>query len=298
MPSGRQTPAFSDPRVGTNPFGMFARSCAAKINAVLVEREAVLAIGGFDPLLRTCEDWDLWQRIARSGRPWAHVDEALSYYRTSDHSLTQDVGQMLADARIVIDRGASDQAPSLSPGEAALAYAYFALWCGAFDCGRGGTGEIALSPLGELPVTADAVDPIADVLFDALTVGARLHPDQMAAGWPGYGAEITRFIAAIGNRLGDARFARRIQYRLERMILDHDDLSEPRPLALTLGLRIDLARPDDVRPPPGVDRLYVYLCNRDRIVALIELDVRGAIAPAYWSSLSLDAFTACTKGSK
>jgi hypothetical protein len=328
MPSGRQTPSFSDPRVGTNPFEMFARSCATKIHAVLVEREAVLAIGGFDPLLRTCEDWDLWQRIARSGRRWTHVDEALSYYRASDHSLTQDVGQMLADARIVIDRGSSGQDPSLSPGEAALAYAYFALWCGAFDCGRGSTGEIALSRIGELPATADAVDPTAEVLFDALTVGARVHPDQMASGWPGYGARITRFIAAIGDRLGDARFARRIQYRLERMILDHDDLAEPRPLALTLGLRIDLARPGEVRPPPDVDRLYVYLCNGDRILALIELGARGAIAPGYWSSLladglgvsqvagasqddplalppievrgdwSLDAFTSCTEGSR
>jgi hypothetical protein len=328
MPSGRQTPSFSDARVGTNPFEMFARSCATKIHAVLVEREAVLAIGGFDPMLRTCEDWDLWQRIARSGRPWAHVDEALSYYRASDHSLSQDVGQMLADARIVIDRGSSGQDPSLSRGEAALAYAYFALWCGAFDCGRGGSGEIALSWISGLPAITDAVDPIVEVLFDALTVGARVHPDQMAAGWPGYGAGIARFIAALGDRIGDAGFARHIQYRLERMILDHDDLPEPRPLALTLGLRVDLARPGEIRPPPGVDRLYVYLCDGDRIVALIELGARGAIAPGYWSPLltdvlgvsrvtatpqddpfglppievrgdwSFDAFTSCTEGSR
>lgn len=328
MPSGRQTPAYSDPRVGTNPFQMFARSCAAKIHAVLVERDAVLAIGGFDSTLRTCEDWDLWQRIARSRRPWAHVDEALSYYRASDHSLTQDVGQLLADARIVIDRGFSGLDPSPSPDEAALAYAYFALWCGAFDCGRGGTGEIALSWIGGLPTTADALDPIVDVLFDALTIGARVHPDQMAAGWPGYGIGITRFIAAVGDRLGDAALARAIQYRVERRILDHDDLAEPRPLALTLGLRVDLARPDAIRPPPGVGRLYVYLCDRDRIVALIELGVHGAIEPGYWSSLftdglglsrvaatpqddplglppievrgdwSLDAFTSCIQGSR
>ena len=119
-----------------------------------------------------------------------------------------------------------------------------------------------------------------------------------------------------------------IQYRLERRILDHDDLAEPRPLALTLGLRIDLARPDAIRPPPGVDRLYVYLCDGDRILALIELGVHGAIEPGYWSSLltdglgvsrvaatpqddplglppievrgdwSLDAFTSCIEGSR
>ena len=31
-------------------------------------------IGGFDTSLRTCEDWDLWQRATRMGGRWLHVD--------------------------------------------------------------------------------------------------------------------------------------------------------------------------------------------------------------------------------
>ncbi len=68
MPDGAQSPIRSDPRIAQTPFEMFARSCAAAIHAVLIERDMINRIGGFDTSLRTCEDWDLWQRAARSGR--------------------------------------------------------------------------------------------------------------------------------------------------------------------------------------------------------------------------------------
>src|SRR4029453_6544692 len=37
-------------------------------HACLVRRTVFDAFGGFDAALRICEDWDLWQRMARAGR--------------------------------------------------------------------------------------------------------------------------------------------------------------------------------------------------------------------------------------
>ena len=37
------------------------------IHTCIVRRSLVEIVGGFDTSLRTCEDWDLWQRIARTG---------------------------------------------------------------------------------------------------------------------------------------------------------------------------------------------------------------------------------------
>ena len=242
----------------------------ATIHGVLIEREILVRIGGFDTSLRTCEDWDLWQRAARMGERWVHVDALLSYYRASEHSLTQDIDQMLADARIVIGRGFSvdDRLSEANPAHplgasttdgktANLAYAYFALWCGAFDCGRGGTGAAAIEYLGDLPPSPDLASSIVGVLLDGVMVGLRVVPAQLAARWPEFGSSLTALVAELGRVWNDPVASRRIQYRFERLVLDYDDLATPRHLSLTLGLRVDLRDPAPVTPPPGVDRLYV-----------------------------------------
>ena len=299
MPDGAQSPLRSDPRIAQTPFEMFARSCAAAIHAVLIERDMIDRIGGFDTSLRTCEDWDLWQRAARMGGRWVHVDAPLTYYRASEHSLTQDVDQMLTDAAIVIRRGfsADERLSAANPAHpdgaspadgktADLAYAYFALWCDAFDCGRGGTGCAAIERLGHLPPSLDLATSIVEVLLDGVMVGMRAVPAQLAARWPEFGPSLTALVAELGRLWNDPVAARRIQYRFERLVLDYDDLAAPRLLSLTLGLRVNLRDPKPTTPPQGIDRLYVYLCDGSEVRALIDLGALGTITTRHWLELS------------
>ena len=145
--------------VAAQPFETFARRCAVAIHAVLIDRLTIVELGGFDVSLRTCEDWDLWQRVARLGRRWVMVDEALAFYRTSPTSLTRNSTQMLADAQIVIARGFSADsrvkhpAPEHAGGAisadgraAAEALAWFGLWNAASDCGNGGSLDRSAAP--------------------------------------------------------------------------------------------------------------------------------------------------------
>jgi peptidoglycan/xylan/chitin deacetylase (PgdA/CDA1 family) len=270
------------------------------IHAVLIEREIVVRIGGFDTSLRTCEDWDLWQRAARMGCPWVHVDAPLSVYRANEHSLTQNVDQMLADASIVIERGFSvdvrlAESNPAHPGGASstdgwtadLAYAYFSLWCGAFDCGRGGTGTAAIECLGSLLPSSDRSLSIAEVLLDGVMVGLRGVPARLAARWPEFGPSLTAFVARLGCVWNDKAAARRVQYRFERLVLSYDDLAAPRHLSLTLGLRVDLRDPAPVTPPPEVDRLYVYLCDGQHVLALLDLGTLGTITRRHWLELAV-----------
>lgn len=299
MPSGEQTPSKSDPRIAQAPFEMFARSCAAAIHTILIEREILVRIGGFDTSLRTCEDWDLWQRAARMGGRWVHVDVPLSYYRLSDHSLTQNVEQMLADAAIVIRRGFSAddrlaEANPVHPGGAStvdgtaadLAYAYFVLWCTAFESGRGGPGAVAMERLGDLRPPSDLTSFVG-VLLDGVMVGSRAVPAQLAARWPEFGSRLTALIEGLGRIWSDPVAARRIQYHFERLLLNYDDLAEPRHLSLTLGLRVDLRDPAPVRPPPGVDRLYVYLCDDCKVRALLDFGTLGTVTTRHWLELAV-----------
>lgn len=298
MPDGGETPRYSNAAVAINPFEAFARSCPVAVHSVLVKTSTVRKVGGFDANLRTCEEWDLWQRIARTGGGWVHVNELLSYYRSGEHSLSQNVEQMLADGNVVIARGFSidgrvkNPAPehlhgaSVAHGSSqAAAHAYFAVWCYGINCARGERSDFSREVLADIPRSDNAADKIAFTLLDSITVGARATPARLARRWMQFGTYATDLITAIGQAWNDLPDARRVQYRFERMLLDFDDLSSPRALALTLGLRVDLRQLAALHPPNNIDRLYVYLCDGPQILALLDIGVLGAIDREFWVQL-------------
>jgi peptidoglycan/xylan/chitin deacetylase (PgdA/CDA1 family) len=295
MPDGALAPVHRDDEVARAPFDTFARTSAVAIHAVLIEREVVLRAGSFDTSLRTCEDWDLWQRVARLGGAWVHVNETLAFYRTSDNSLSQDVERVLADAAVVIGRGFSSdpRLPAAAPAHAAgaaraqgatpeLALAYFALWFCALAAARGDDRPPPQALLAALPADSEHASQVAATLLEGVMVGLRALPRQLAARWPDHGPRITALIDTLGASWNNHAAARRTQYAFERLLLQHDDLSVPRALSLTLGLRVDLRALKPVTPPSGVDRLYVYLCDGARVLALLELGALGTFSPRQW----------------
>lgn len=72
------------------------RSNVFRMNAVLVRREAVQAIGPFYPEFRYIEDWDLWLRMAASGRGFHYLDDARCTVgvRDTPGSLSKDAPAM------------------------------------------------------------------------------------------------------------------------------------------------------------------------------------------------------------
>jgi glycosyltransferase involved in cell wall biosynthesis len=70
---------------------------------VVVRRDVLEAVGGFDPQLRTSEDWDLWIRLSRSGLP-ACVRRPLVALRMHAGMASRAVDQMLADVQLIARR--------------------------------------------------------------------------------------------------------------------------------------------------------------------------------------------------
>ncbi|MGY4607002.1 glycosyltransferase involved in cell wall biosynthesis/peptidoglycan/xylan/chitin deacetylase (PgdA/CDA1 family) [Bradyrhizobium sp. USDA 4474] len=287
FPDGSESPVRGDARIQEDPIAEFNRTCATVIHSVLVRKRAVLGVQGFNTGLQTCEDWDLWQRIAHAGGRWIHVDKKLSYYWASDSSLTQDIDQMLADARTVIERGYSSSGARdpFSSNDSRVAYAYFALWCAGFDCGRGGGSRAVEKMLGAWPQSGASSDAVVNILLDSVMVGTRLVPAKLACHWNRYGAAITDLIEAMGVACCNPVWTRKIQYDFERKILDYDNLESPRGLSLTLGVRVDLRWLPRVEPNGSIDRLYIYLCDGRHIVRLLDVGVLGAVGAEYWTRL-------------
>jgi glycosyltransferase involved in cell wall biosynthesis len=70
---------------------------------VVVRRDVLDAVGGFDPTLHTSEDWDLWLRLAAASVP-ACVPRPLVALRMHAGMASRVVDRMLADIEIIARR--------------------------------------------------------------------------------------------------------------------------------------------------------------------------------------------------
>lgn len=72
----------------------------ASASNVVVRRQVFAAQGGFNEELRSCEEWDLWLRLARQGPP-AWVPSPLVAYRMHHGSASLDVAALIEGARTI-----------------------------------------------------------------------------------------------------------------------------------------------------------------------------------------------------
>jgi GT2 family glycosyltransferase len=86
---------------------------------VMAARDVLQQTGGFDPGLATCDDWDLWLRLATRS-PLVYVDRPLAAYRIWD-------GQSSANEHAFIRDAATVRARHF-PGTGPLPRAYTARW--------------------------------------------------------------------------------------------------------------------------------------------------------------------------
>ena len=78
-------------------------SVPAGASNVVVRRDVLDAVGGFDTELRTSEDWDLWLRLAATSLP-ASVPRPLVALRIHRGMASRAVDQMLADIDTIAHR--------------------------------------------------------------------------------------------------------------------------------------------------------------------------------------------------
>jgi SAM-dependent methyltransferase len=86
-------------------FVPFTQYCVSVVHTFLVPRSLVNSLGPFNTAMRSCEDWALWQRIARTGARFGIVQEVLAAYRTRPNSLSRNGQQLLKDGIQVLHQG-------------------------------------------------------------------------------------------------------------------------------------------------------------------------------------------------
>lgn len=124
--NGVEVPARFRPPIVLWP--MLRYRCAMLISTVILRRDVFDSIGGFDPILRGVEDWDLFVRLARrySVQAFAAVPEPLTIYRVTPGSLS-------SDAERTFNRHASLMEKRLLDGTSGLPRVAWRRWISAFQ---------------------------------------------------------------------------------------------------------------------------------------------------------------------
>jgi glycosyltransferase involved in cell wall biosynthesis len=92
---------------GKSLFSALANSNILSVPSCMMLRRSVLdEVGGFDPSLAHCGDWDLWGRVARIAGPGQtqYIDRCVTSYRMRPTSLSRNPQTLLRDATEVLRR--------------------------------------------------------------------------------------------------------------------------------------------------------------------------------------------------
>lgn len=254
-----------------DPFLVSARTCPFAIHAALTRRDAMQAAGAFDPALRVCEDWDLWQRIARMGTRFKALPGRMVDVHVQPGSLSSDMTRHLGDGLDVIRRGHhADPRVAAAPAHAqgapaeglAEAIWYHALWVIGSAIGRGSDPAPLLRQIPEaLPAGLDPATATT-VIEDALVVGSFGETPPWPSLWPQVEAGILALARELDARGPEQGLGEEILTRLSNRVLQTIDDPAPRTIGNARIEAIDLA--------DGIPDLDLPGCKRLRCVVTLE----------------------------
>jgi peptidoglycan/xylan/chitin deacetylase (PgdA/CDA1 family) len=273
-------------------FPVFACRCAFSIHACIVRRSIVEDVGGFDTSLHTCEDWDLWQRIARAGARFAALREVLALYRMRSRSASGDGFRLLADGLRVITQGhsadirvrnsVSAYARGLTSTQLSDARLNFASWPAGLVLGSGDDARPLLAMLSN--DHDPGLDPfrVAESLFEAMLLPTCRTPAAWRELWPHLQPRVDDFLLALEEQSRAPQLARRVHAILERKVLAHARKALPLTVGMTHGVRVELTEPiPDIRLPSSVERLQCLIELESRPVGTLDLPVCDGIVLSY-----------------
>ncbi len=218
-------------------FPTLARRAAFPVHACIVRKSLIDNAGGFDTSLIKSPDWDLWQRIARTGARFGAVPEVLAYYRMSPNAASLDAEQMLKDGLRVLKQGHSpdprvpnphpDHAKGAPPEEVNTQQFYLLCWCAGLLLGRGEDARPLLKHVDRDHSPQLYPPAVAQCIFDA----APLPRCQAPENWEQLALQILQnidqFLVALEKQSLAPDLARLAGVELRKMILSSSQSWQP-----------------------------------------------------------------------
>ena len=270
---------------GADLFDVAAERSPFAIHSCVVRASLVDEVGGFDTGLRVGEDWDLWQRIARTGGRLVSVPDVLSFYvLRPDSAMRRDSRAAVLDALTVYRRGHSPDSrvprqldryrdgASLPSGRDVVAERV------AWDVGVGvaaGVDVTASLPAHSPPLDA-WLDPlvVAGTLYEAVPFGCCALTSDWPSIWAQQSSAIVSAVDALGQWSGHAGITARVLRHLEKMVLLHSSERGALTVGASFGVRVDLAATmPAVALDDGVQRVIARVVVADAPLGIAEIPV-------------------------
>lgn len=210
-------------------FPILAYRAAFAVHACIVRKSIVDAVGKFDVSRKRSFDWDLWQRVARTGARFGAVPEVLAYYRMRSNSATIDAYEMFRSGLQIIRQGhtadtrvpkphplhANGEPPKLIPNQVF----YLLSWCAGLLLGTGSDPKPLIDLAKEYRFSELYPEAVAQCILDSVP----LPNCQPPAKWEEFAKDvlprIDEFFVQLENQSSAVGLARDASLKLRQMIL-------------------------------------------------------------------------------
>jgi len=222
----------------TDLFPLLARRCCLLIHCCIFRKKLAEIIGGFDTSLSNNEDWDFWQRIARSGARFGAVEEILAFYLIQPNSLSKKNAYLgFANSLRVMNQGHNPDPrvpnphPSHAAGEPREPLPKLRLEKSAWHGGLLLANDTDARSLLELVAGDHApdMDPhqVAGRIFQSVRVAHCQQRDPWKTLWPTIAGKVEDFLLALETQSEATGLARRVGTILEQKINQNSDITQP-----------------------------------------------------------------------
>ncbi|MEM7132351.1 MAG: trifunctional glycosyltransferase/class I SAM-dependent methyltransferase/polysaccharide deacetylase [Chloroflexota bacterium] len=195
---------------GGDLFAMHAEQCPFAIHSFILRRKLVESIGGFDPELVVCEDWDVWQRVSRTGARFGAVKGLIAPYRMRPTSASMDGRRILKDGLQVLSQGYRDDLrvrephPAFPAGfsdKSALSQRYYLLCSSAgLVLGRYEDARFLLDELPNEPCPTLHAHGVAECVVQGVVLAAGKPLAEWKQVWVRALPNVQTFLAALEER--------------------------------------------------------------------------------------------------
>jgi hypothetical protein len=264
-----------------------------QVDTCVLRRSVAQSVGGFDLSMKAGQDWDFWQRVARTGARFGLVDQVLSNHRTVPGSVSSKAAVLLTHSLAIIERGHSidprvvnphpDYAQGLDRRTLPVVNFYFLLWCAGLAIAA---GEDVIALIEQVPEWGDP-DVTASKIADSLRsvfIASGLPPQRWQEVWPQYRESIQEFLTVIAADLGKPELVESTLWTMAWRLLEKGVSQSAYTLKVNDNYTIHGCTIDITQPIPQIkadaDRCHCWLKIGEQSLGTIDLAFQSGLISA------------------